>query len=556
MKSLMRTAIHLWARRWASLLIGTLLTAVVMLAGIALLGLSGWFITAAGVAGAAGAGLTFDVFRPSAGVRFLALGRAAARYGERLSTHDATLQVLADLRVDLLQSFLRKPILELMRIRGSERLQQFTADVDALDGLALRLLMPAVAALSVLTLSFLVIGFLADFVVAGSMVAIFLVFALMAGWLVTVSARLPSRRAHRALWALRMRLIDTLRGRSELALARRLPAAEIHVLEASQRVQQGQSALDLAERKGAFLVAAGATLAAAAVLTLCSISVVSGQLSPECAALAFFAALGLAELVMPLTRGLCEIGKMSDAAQRIEPLLQQYPETAADTGPAPSSRSEGEPLMVVDVVRIVNGQRLLVDDLSFKLKAGETVALVGPSGGGKTTFLNVTAGLREPERGNVLLRGVASHRMPERDRFRLLGYFSQRSSLVSGTVRENLLLAKPDADPEQLAQVLATVRLYDALASRGGLDTCLGEGGRGLSGGETRRLALARILLRRPAILLLDEPTEGLDRETAIGVLQSIREHLPEAAILMASHRPEEVDFADRALIIGATATK
>lgn len=551
MKSLIRTAIHLWGRRRMSLLTGALLSAVVMLAGIALLGLSGWFITAAGVAGLAGAGLTFDVFRPSAGVRFLALGRAVARYGERLSTHDATLQVLADLRVDLLTSFLRKPVLELMRIRGSERLQQFTADVDALDGLALRLLMPAAAAVSVLALSFLVIGLLVDFVVAGSMVAIFLLFALMAGWFVTSSARLPARRTHRALWAFRMRLIDTLRGRSELVLAGRLPAAEAHALEAGDRLQQGQSTLDLVERKGGFLVASGATLAGAVLLTLCGIAVVSGQLSPERAALAFFAALGLAELVMPLSRGLAEIGKMSDAARRIDPMLHQYQDVATSPAGKTVSVTDCEPAMVFDAVRIVSGQRTLVDNISFELKAGETVALVGPSGCGKTSLLNVAAGLCDPERGRVLLRGMAPQLIPEQIRFRLLGYLSQRSSLVSGTVRENLLLAKPDADLAQMEQVLAIVRLSTALVLRGGPDTPLGEGGRGLSGGETRRLALARILLRQPSVLLLDEPTEGLDRETAIGVLQSIRAYLPQAAILMASHRVEEVAFADRVFSFG-----
>lgn len=551
MNSLTRLALHLWGHRRLALLTGVFLSALVMLAGIALLGLSGWFVTATGIAGLAGAGLTFDVFRPSAGIRFFALGRAVARYGERLGTHDATLRVLADLRVDLLKSFLRRPILELVRIRGSEKLQQFTADVDALDGLALRLLMPAAASLAILALCFVVIGLLIDVAVAGIMVAVFILFALIAGWYVSRSTRRTSRRVHRALWALRMRLIDTLRGRSDLILARRLPAACGHILSAADRLQQAQSDLDRVERKGAFLIAVGANMSAVAVMLLCGYAVIGGVLSPERAALAFFAALGLAELVLPLTRGLAELGKMSDAARRLHPLLQPPQDEIAAPKTFAVSVPAAAPPVVLDNVRISNGQRTLLDRVSLELNEGETIALVGPSGGGKTTLLNVVAGLRAPEQGKVLLFGVAPLAIPEAERFERLGYLSQRSRLVSGTVQANLLLAKPDASLADLEEVLEIVRLSAALALRAGPAAPLGEGGRGLSGGEARRLALARVLLRRPSILLLDEPTEGLDRQTAIDVLKGVRTYLPDAAILMASHRTEEIEVADRIYSIG-----
>ncbi|HLP69168.1 MAG TPA: ABC transporter ATP-binding protein, partial [Rhizobium sp.] len=160
MRALFRVFRRVWRRRIGALIVGILLSVTVLAAGLALLGLSGWFITAAGVAGLAGAGLTFDVFRPSAGVRFLALGRAVARYGERLATHDATLKGLADLRVELLAAMLRKPPILLSRLRGSERLNRLTIDVDALDGVALRLVMPAVAAAVVLAATFFLIAWL------------------------------------------------------------------------------------------------------------------------------------------------------------------------------------------------------------------------------------------------------------------------------------------------------------------------------------------------------------------------------------------------------------
>ena len=125
-----------------SIFAGALLTVAVLLMGVALLGVSGWFITAAGIAGLAGSGVLFDVFRPSAGVRFLAIGRTAARYGERLVTHEATLRALAALRVDLLAGLMTRPLRGIERLRAGSALNRMVADVDALDGVLLRLALP------------------------------------------------------------------------------------------------------------------------------------------------------------------------------------------------------------------------------------------------------------------------------------------------------------------------------------------------------------------------------------------------------------------------------
>ena len=145
---------------------GALLSVLVLVMGAALLGLSGWFITATGVAGLAGIGIAFDVFRPSAGVRLLALGRTAARYGERVLTHDATLRALAVLRVDLLRRQAGQGARALMRLRGEAALTRIVADVDALDGLVLRLFLPALAALATHALAFAMLAWLSGLPVA------------------------------------------------------------------------------------------------------------------------------------------------------------------------------------------------------------------------------------------------------------------------------------------------------------------------------------------------------------------------------------------------------
>jgi ATP-binding cassette subfamily C protein CydC len=145
MSPLWRIAVLIWREERAALSRGLLLSIIVLLAGAALLGLSGWFVTAAGAAGVAGIGIAFDVFRPSAGVRMLALGRTAARYGERILTHDATLRALARLRVKVLDGLAAQPAETLARLRSPAMLNRVTADVDALDGVAIRLVFPILA---------------------------------------------------------------------------------------------------------------------------------------------------------------------------------------------------------------------------------------------------------------------------------------------------------------------------------------------------------------------------------------------------------------------------
>lgn len=152
MKSLISTTRLLIAASpiWAA---GLALSVLVLVMAAALLGLSGWFITAAGVAGIAGIGIGFDFFRPSAGVRFLALGRTAARYGERLVTHEATLKALAALRVDLLHGLSRRGYRALSGLRGEAALTRIVADVEALDGVVLRLWAPIAAGVLTLALA-------------------------------------------------------------------------------------------------------------------------------------------------------------------------------------------------------------------------------------------------------------------------------------------------------------------------------------------------------------------------------------------------------------------
>jgi ATP-binding cassette, subfamily C, bacterial CydC len=530
-----------------ALLRGAALSLIVLLAGVSLLGLSGWFITAAAAAGLAGTGAVFDVFRPSALVRLLALGRTAARYGERVLTHDATLRALAGLRTDLLAGLMRAPYDRLVRLRGAQALNRLMADVDALDGVPLRLVLPIGAGLSALAITGLALWVLvhpavAVWVAGGTVLGAALVLAWTGRRALT-----PSRRAEMAAQAFRSRFIDLVRTRADLAIYGRLTAQRDAVLAADLRRQAAREALDRIERRAGLALSVLGTAVAAGALGLGLHLARAGTITVPMAAIGFFAALALTEAVAPLRRAMADLGRMLLAARRVRPGLALPP-----VGPAPSGLLAG-PLhgpcgLVLDNVGFQRpgAVRPVLAGLSLSVAPGETVALTGQSGSGKSTVLLLAAGLLDPGTGRVVLDGRPVKDWDEpalRDRLTLV---PQRTALMAGTLREALQLAAQGAEDAHLWQALGAVALDQVIADKGGLDTPLGPGGSGLSGGEARRVALARAVLRQPAVLLLDEPTEGLDEPTARRVLAGLRAALPDAAILTASHRPAETGWADR----------
>lgn len=540
MKHLWPILVYMWRDQRSALMRGAALMAVVLAMGAALLGLSGWFITAAAAAGLAGAGATFDVFRPSAMVRFLALGRAAARYGERVLTHDATLRALESLRLRVLGAHLTASHDRMLRVRGAQALNRLTADIDALDGLPLRLALPLLSGIAVLILSLAVLWAL-----AGPVLAIWIVggYGLGALWIARSAIRrmVPlSRRAEMAAQAFRARLIDMIRARTDLAVYGQLETQWQAVQVAEDRRFALRSSLNRAERGVGIAQSLLSTLVAAVALALALSAAQAGTLAPALGAMAFFAALALAEVLAPLRRALSDFGRMADAARRVGRDLSSV---TLPMGTAPKGAVE---LVVQDLALTrPGGQIPIIAGLSFALHPGQTVALTGPSGSGKSTLLLALAKLHQVAAGHIHLGGVPVGEWSDPALRSVLTLLPQRSALMAGTVAEALALSGP-ADEAELWEALRAVRLDIVIDEKDGLFTRLGPRGAGLSGGEARRLALARVLLRRPQVLLLDEPTEGLDDPTARAVLDGIRDFLPQAAILIAAHRPAEIDFADR----------
>lgn len=546
MKRLMSLARLIWqADAWA-MWRGALAALSVLLMGAALLGLSGWFITATGIAGLAGVGIAFDVFRPGAGVRGLSLGRAASRYAERVLTHDATLRALARLRLMLMRRLENWSVGRLRRLRSSSELTRITADVDALDGLILRLVLPVAAGLVTHLIVFAMLWWLSTPAVA---LSIFAGYVAGGGAVLIIAggkALRPSAEAERAQQSLRRKAIDLFRGHRDVVLQGLVGRRQAEIAEQNAVYHRFARDLDRIDRRAGLTLNLIVVGAVAVALFLGGAAIAAGGLDAPLAALGVFVALALAETLLPLRRGVTELGRMHDAAIRV--VGDDEEKAATEDKPAVQPMANAGVKLTGFSVAAPGRTVPLLPPMDLHVSRGEWVALIGPSGIGKSMILDALAGLHPALNGDAQVLGVDVARWDEPGLREQLTLLPQRAMLVSGSVRQNLSLATDSLTDDNAWAVLRAVELEHVVAAMGGLDADLSEGGGGLSGGQGRRLALARALLRNPAVLLLDEPTEGLDDALARQVVVNIRKFLPHAAVLMASHRIAEIESADRVI--------
>lgn len=516
-----------WSHDRRRLACGALLSLTTALAGIALLGLSGWFLAATALAGASVAtALTFDVFMPSAGIRLLALGRTASRYGERLVTHDATLRVLALLREKLFRGWAQPDAAHALAHHPSRLLFRLTIDIDALDSLYLRVIVPVLASAGAALALAAALAFV-DPTLALVTGSVLLSVGLGLPFVAGQRAQAASRRRAHALEALRARTIDLVRGQADLAMANRLGAQLRAVTAADQRLGEADLALNRTETNVSFgLGILGAVLLSGMVVAVALLAE-RGAIGAPVAALCVLLTLAVLEPFAALRRGAVEFGRTLLAAQRLGPRLA--PAAAVPAVPASTIPVQ------LDAVTLhhAGSSRPVLSGLSLTVAPGERVAIIGVSGAGKSTLLAALAGDLAPTSGTVKTQPTS--------------LLTQRTELFRDSVRGNLALADPDASDAAMLAALHAAGLDAVVAALpSGLDTKLGEGGAGLSAGQARRLALARLLLRNAPVWLLDEPTEGLDGDTARDVIARLASRAIGHSLVMATHTQREAALADR----------
>jgi ATP-binding cassette subfamily C protein CydC len=499
--------------------------AVVSIASIVLLGLSGWFITAAAVAGLAGtiAAQGFNYMLPSAGIRLLAILRTAGRYGERLASHDAAFGALARIRPALFLGLARGPADHALALTQGEATARIVQDVNVVEAQFVRL--SAVPGMIAALASGLLLCALGGWRPA---VALLMCLAGLLALATFLARRLeaPGREVQRASGALK----DAFAGVADAAAELRcygVEAQAVEVIDAcSRRLAEAQRAQ--ASVAGWFEFIQAVALGAAGLAAL----ILAAPEGAPIAALCALAAVMTIDGAGPVLRSLAQRSAVREATARLNDLLPGVTDEGEDTAwaAAPS-----------------------IDLLGTHLLAGTRVALVGASGTGKTTLVESLLGLRTVEPGIAFIDGKDVGSIPLANRRGTFGWAPQDAVLLAGTIRDNLALGDPLADDTAMWAVIADVALTDVIeALPNGLDSWIGEHGVRLSGGERRRLALARAYLVAAPWLLLDEPTEGLDAATERRVAERLSVRLARTGqgLVMVSHRPAMVALCDRRLAI------
>jgi ATP-binding cassette subfamily C protein CydC len=531
------------------LLGGAALGLLTLLANVGLLALSGWFLTAMAAAGLGGAAINY--FTPAAIIRGLAMLRTAGRYGERVITHEATFRLIAQLRVWLYERLEPLAPAALEDQHGGELLNRLQKDIDRLDAIWLRILMPMLIATVAVTLF---TGFAAR--TSGLLALVLLALLLTGGLLLPLWVARRSRLAGPALVArtgqLRARVIDGIEGLGELLVFGADARHAENIARVDQALRETQTWL---EGPRLLVDAVQGMLAQTAVLAALLIAIPllrTGEIiPPELAMLALFA-LAAFEAVAPLPAAFGQIAETAEAARRLFALAEREPPIHEPAQPRPlpppdAIRFEGVSL------RYAPELPLALHEIDLTLPVGSLTLVRGESGAGKSSLIHLLLRFREPSAGRITHAGIDLRDHAAEDWRTRIALVSQHTELIAGTLRDNLLLGRPDADTRQLDAACEQARILDFVRSLpDGYDTWIGETGMRLSGGQARRIAIARALLRDAPILLLDEPTEGLDLATEREVIAALRPLLEGRTVLLVSHRALDLGTPDQVVTLTA----
>lgn len=523
----------LYKRHKGLLSLGIILAIVTLLASIGLLTLSGWFLSASAVVGFAGA-YSFNYMLPAAGVRGAAIIRTAGRYFERLVSHDATFRVLQHLRVFTFSKLLPLSPAGLARFRQGELLNRVVADVDTLDHLYLRVISPLTGALVVIIVVTLGLSFL-DVTLALTLGGIMLSTLILLPPLFYRAGKPVGEKLTQLRGEYRQQLTAWLQGQAELTLfgasnryRQQMEQTELQWHEAQRR----QSELTALSQAVMLLTGAVAVLA---MLWMASGGVGGNSQPGALIALFVFCALAAFEALAPITGAFQHLGQVMASALRITELTEQQPEVTF-----PQTRGEMPKSVALTLSNVSfsypQQQQPALSGINLQINAGEHIALLGRTGCGKSTLLQLLTRAWDPQQGALLLNGKPLSALDEQTLRRSISVVPQRVHLFSATLRDNLLLAAPAASDDALSDALTRTGL-EKLLEGDGLNAWLGEGGRQLSGGELRRLAIARALLHDAPLVLLDEPTEGLDASTESQILDLIADVMRDKTLLMVTHR-------------------
>ena len=530
------------------LFLGLVLMITGLASSIGLLTTSGWFLAATAIAGL---GTLFNFFYPSASVRGLAIGRTLFRYFEKLVTHDATFRILAKLRVQVFEKIIPLSPGVLNRYRNSDLLNRLVSDVDTLDSLYLRLIAPFITAIFVILAMCIGLSFVNTPLALGLGISLLLLVFVIPTVFYQLGKKFGDKLVHsRALY--RTQFLEFIQAQAELLLFNAEDKLKNNMAKTETNWQADQQKeANLSGFSTALSLFLNGLIIAAMLWFSSQAEFGNDEYRMAFIALFTFAALASFEILMPLGSAFLHIGQVIASAERVTDIIEQQP-LVVFNGKTEFDQNATTLIEAKDLsFTYPERQNRALDNLNLTIQKGKKVAILGKTGSGKSTLLQLLVRNYDANQGELSLAGKPISDYAEDTLRSQFCFLTQRVHVFSDTLRQNLQFASAvNISDEKMIEVLNQVGLGKLLEQEQGLDIWLGDGGRPLSGGEQRRLGLARILLNDAPILLLDEPTEGLDRETERQILRLILAHAENKTLIMVTHRLTAIEQFDELCVI------
>ena len=543
------------------MLLGALLSVITVLANISLLAISGWFITLMAIGGITG--ITVNYFTPAAIIRFLAIVRTAGRYAERMLTHRATFNALAYLRHYFYQQL--EPLLPYYQIdlRSGDLLARLQQDIDNLDNFYLRVLLPIfVVLISVPIVCYALASF--SIIIAWLMLSALLVVAIV----LPLISYFTSKKLAKEKTRLESHLTETLV--NGISAIKTLLVYQVGINYQRSVANITQHYYDVRYKLVKINAISNAVtflfihLSALACLFILLPALASGEIDSKSLVAIILLVLVSFETVSSMPLAMQLLPQTLASAERLFTIIDKEKPTIDGL----KDVHDGDISFDRFTFYYPEQTKASLMDISLSIKKGEKVAIVGASGAGKSTLVNLLMGfwptgnslksnnkglLSTTNLGTISVAGEPLNELKQESLRHHIALMSQKGHIFDASIADNLRLAKHDATDEEMRNVCKQVNLIEFIDNLpNGLNTWLGSTGIGLSGGQVQRLQIAQVLLQSANLLILDEPTKGLDRNNEQVVMSNLLAHVEhqQKSLLLITHKPLMLQQMDKIIVM------